>query len=192
MPWAYNGRRASDILSKKGLSFGSIDAQGGGIVTRGVLLDVAAVRGQPWLSSREWVTRQDLEAAEERQTVRTSTGDALFVYAGVEERQASGDPDDGVHRTGLEADAVLWLHEREVAVYSGDCRDFMPYPDDRVPLPLHQVGLVAMGLSMLDIPSVVELRQVCRRLGRSEFMFMCAPLKLPGATGSPVNPVCVF
>lgn len=189
---AYNGRRSSEILSKNGLTFGSINAQCGGVVTRGVLLDVAAVRDKRWLEPTDWVTPEDLEAAEERENVTVGTGDGVFIYAGVEERQANESPDDGVHRTGVEANVVRWIHDRQIALYSGDCRDFMPYPDQRVPLPLHQIGLVAMGLCMLDIPSLTELVQVCERLGRYEFLLTCSPLKLPGATGSPVNPVCVF
>ena len=49
--WVYNGRRASDVTTMEGLSFGSITAMRDGVVTRGVLLDVAGARGVPWLEA---------------------------------------------------------------------------------------------------------------------------------------------
>ncbi|MFN2627775.1 MAG: cyclase family protein, partial [Gaiellaceae bacterium] len=62
----------------------------------------------------------------------------------------------------------------------------------RFPLPLHQIGIPAMGLVLLDYCSVEELAARCREVGRYEFLFVAAPLSLPGGTGSPVNPLAVL
>jgi len=188
----YNGRRLDQVLTRHGLLFGSMHAQRQGIFTRGVLLDVAAARGVLALAPHDVVTRADLERAEEIATLRVESGDAVFVHVGLERREERPGVGGAVERAGLDADCVRWLHEREVSVYSGDCVEKMPYPSDRVPLPLHQVGLVAMGLCLLDCPKMTELVRVCRSVDRSEFLLTCAPLDFVGATGLPVNPLCIF
>jgi kynurenine formamidase len=189
---AYNGRRVEEVLSSAGLGFGSIQAQRQGIFTRGVLLDVASARHKSWLATDEFVTADDLEVTESAEGVHVEPGDALFVRIGLDARTAVEGPEDPSERAGLHADAVRWLHRRQVAVYSGDCVEKTPYPSKRVPLPLHQIGMVAMGLCLLDCPMLEELADVCRRLGRWEFLFTCAPVNLPMGTGAAVNPLCLF
>ena len=54
------------------------------------------------------------------------------------------------------------------------------------------IGLGAMGLVLLDNPSLTALLATCAELRRSEFLLTCAPLPIAGATGSPVNPVATF
>jgi kynurenine formamidase len=151
---AYNGQRAEDLLRPDGLRSGSVYAQREGIVTRGVLLDVAGTRGVPFLEPGEAVTAEDLTAAERRSGTSLTCGDAVFVHVGLERREAEQGVEDPAVRAGLDASCLPWLHEREVAVYSGDCVDQIPFPSEAVPLPLHQIGLVAMGLVLLDCPRI--------------------------------------
>lgn len=188
----YNGRNSGDVCLASGLAFGSIYAQRDGIFTRGVLLDIAASRGVPWLKPTETVTVADLEAAEGAQKVRVESGDALFMRVGLEAREATEGPEDLAERAGIDAECVEWLHEREVAVYSGDCVEKIPFPSRQMPLPLHQIGLASMGLVLLDCPRVEELAATCHELGRYDFLLAVAPLRVPGGTGSPVNPLCLF
>jgi kynurenine formamidase len=188
----YNGRPATRVVSKpEGLQYASILAQREGIVTRGVLLDVAAARGVGWLAAGEYVTAEDLEAAADA-AGGVEPGDAVCVHLGLEAREAAEGPEDRSLRAGLDAGAVGWLHDRRVSLYTGDCIERMPYPSDRMPVPLHQIGLVAMGLVLLDSPRLAPLVACCRELGRSTFFFTVAPLLVPGGTGSPVNPLAVF
>lgn len=190
---AYNGQRAEDLLSPGGLRSGSVYAQREGIVTRGVLLDVAGVRGVPYLSPGEAVTAEDLTAAEKRSGTTLTSGDAVFVHVGLERREAEqGSVEDPSVRAGLDASCLPWLHDRQVAVYSGDCVEQIPFPSAAVPLPLHQIGLVAMGLVLLDCPRIADLAAACAELGTAEFLLSVAPLRIPGGTGSPVNPICLF
>lgn len=190
---AYNGRSVEEVLTPNGLNFGSIHALRGGIFTRGVLLDIAAARGVDYLSADAFVTIDDLAAAEARQGVTVGKGDALFVYVGREKRvAAAGDPIEQLARAGLHHRSVEWLHERNIAVYSGDCTERLPYPSNRVPMPLHQVGLVAMGLCLLDNPSLTVLAEHCRQWDRYEFAMTCSPAALVKGTGWAVNPICLF
>lgn len=186
---AYNGRRAEQVVRPEGLSFGGIEAMAGGIVTRGVLLDVVASRdGAPPAGGE--VSAADLDRAEEASGVAVLPGDAVVVRAGVGPGDAGGRSDGA--RPGLIADAVAWLHRRQVAVYSGDCIEAMPGEDPEMPMVLHQVGHVAMGLAILDNPDVERLADACRRNGRSTFLLVLAPLPVVGATGCAVNPIAVF
>lgn len=188
----YNGRKRSDTVSAGGAKWGSIHAMQQGIFTRCVLLDVAAARGVPWYEANEYVTVADFEAAEERQNVRVGSGDAIFVRTGMERMEAEQGLQDVYPRAGLHAECVEWMHKREVAVYGGDCIEKLPYPSERFTSPFHMIALVAMGLPILDWPALTELAHTCERLERWEYHLSVGPLRLPGGTGSPVNPLCTF
>jgi hypothetical protein len=57
---------------------------------------------------------------------------------------------------------------------------------------MHMIVLVAIGLPILDWPSLTALAEACVRLGRWSFLMTTAPIRLPGGTSSPVNPLCIF
>jgi kynurenine formamidase len=188
----YNGRRAAQVVAPDGIAFGSIMAAADGIVTRGVLLDVAAIRGVDYLDAGDGISVSDLEAAEELGGTLVGRGDAIFVRSGQALREHSEGPTGDRPREGVLAEVVPWLHEREVAVYSGDCIERMPSGYERVPMPLHQVGLAAMGLAILDCADCERLADVCRSLARYVFCVVIAPLRIPGGSGSAVNPIALF
>jgi kynurenine formamidase len=188
----YNGRKQAEIVSHEGLLANSVYAMREGILTRGVLLDVAAAAGIEWFMPGDEVTPEHLEAAEAHAGLTVESGDALFVHTGLAKRQAKTGLEDPSYRCGLNLPSVVWLHEREVAVYSGDCIEVLPGPGGVVELPLHQIGLAAMGLVLLDQPALTDLLRACAERGRYDFMLMMAPLRIPGGTGSPVNPIAVF
>jgi len=202
----YNDRRFDDVAAGSGLTHGSIFAQRAGIFTRGVLLDLPATQGIAFLAPAHQITAAELEAAERHAKVRVSTGDALILRAGTALLDAGGR--SGL-RPGPGPDAVEWMHQREIAMYGGDAADHIGQiaagifgrerppgepadPPTLVPLPVHQIGIPAMGLVLLDQCAVEELAGVCAELGRYEFLFVAAPLPIPGGTGSPVNPLAVF
>jgi kynurenine formamidase len=189
---AYNGRRAADIVTPAGVTFASIAALADGFVTRGVLLDIARTRSVPYLSARDGVTVEDLERAEQAGGFRVGRGDAVFVRVGLEAREAVEGVEDPTVRCGVTPECISWFHERQIAVYSGDCVEQLPSGFDRMVLPLHQVACVAMGLIMLDCTAVENLAHVAAELDRWTFLVSCAPLRIPGGTGSPVNPLAIF
>ena len=188
----YNGRRAEAEVDRFGMRFGSIEAMAEGVVTRGVFLDVASAMGMDYLDPTAVIGPAELEAAERYWGVQAGVGDAVLVRSGRMVHEAQADPPDPGHRAGLDIEAVRWLHLREVAVYGGDCIERLPSPYPGLELPLHSLGLAAMGLALLDWPDTEALRAACLAEGRAEFVLMIAPLRLPGGTGSAVNPLCIF
>ncbi|HVX21684.1 MAG TPA: cyclase family protein [Acidimicrobiales bacterium] len=191
----WNGKDAVDHVHDDGMDFGSVYALRNGIVTRGVLLDVARARGVDYLPNLEYVTVDDFEAAEAMEGVRVGTGDALLVRTGLGAREAVEGPEDGSFaqgRTGLSPETVKWMYEREVCLFSADCTERMPSPYERVTLPLHQVASAAVGLNLVDHAAVEELARACVEERRWEFLYTVAPLRIPKSTGSAVNPLCIF
>jgi kynurenine formamidase len=158
-----------------------------------VLLNVAAARGVEWLTPEEGVTAADLDAAEKRQRVRIESGDCIFVYTGLQKREAAEGPENLGQRVGIMPDSIKWMHAREIAVYSGDCVDAFPNPYGmRYVIYFHAIALAAMGLILLDIPALEPLVELCEELGRSDFLVTMAPLRIKGGTGCPVNPIALF
>jgi kynurenine formamidase len=188
----YNGRRAADEVTSSGMRFGSIHAMRGGIVARGVLLDIPRATGVAFMPGTHGIRVADLEAAERLAGTTVMSGDALIVRAGLVEREAAeGEVSLGL-LSGLEPECLRWLHNRQVALYGGDCDDKVPSGYEGLRFPLHQIGLSAMGLCLLDNVAVEGLAKHCASTGTYEFMLMVSPLRIPGATGSAVNPLALF
>jgi kynurenine formamidase len=159
-----------------------------------VLLDVAAERGVMHLAAGDGIGVADLEACERRAGVTVGAGDAIFVRSGHGRRAAAegaGHDEEAPHE-GVDPEVLAWLRARDVAVYSGDCIERRPSGYARLTMPLHQVGLVVMGLCILDCPDVEALADACREEGRSTFALVVAPLRITGGTGSAVNPLALF
>ena len=188
----YNGKPASLVKADEKATAGHIDRAQDGIVTRGVLLDITKVKGKKWLDAGEAVFTEDLEAAERAQGVRVEEGDALILRLGwAKRRLEEGPPTSG--RPGLHAETLPWLHQRGVSMIVADAsQDQAPNDYSQLVLPVHRVGIVAMGLWLIDAANCEGLVEVCERLNRWEFMFNVAPLRFHNATGSTVNPLAIF
>jgi kynurenine formamidase len=193
----YNGKPAALVNSWSGATSHAVTRAQDGIFTRGVLVDVPALRGVDWLEPGEGVYPDDLEAAEKRLGSRVRPGDALLVRTGhdrmIRERSPGVSEDGGLTQAGLHAACLPWLRERDVAVVACDSAlDVVPSGYGELILPLHSIGIVAMGLWTIDLCDLERLAKTCRELERWEFLFTCDPLPISGATGSPVNPIATF
>jgi kynurenine formamidase len=196
-PWTmYNGKPRDLVRTAEGATAGSIELVGEGIVSRGVLLDIARLRGVPWLEADDAVFPEDLEAAESAQGVRVEPGDILFVRTGFPRRRAERGPrpsSEGV--ASLQAACLPWLRERDVALLGSDTsNDVSPtqYPGLGINGAIHGVGMGALGLWLLDNPQYESLSAACVERNRWAFLATIAPLKLVSGTGSPVNPLAML
>jgi kynurenine formamidase len=194
----YNGKPAS-LLTSQGSEWGSITAYATGIAGRGVLFDAARHRGVAWLEPGEAVTRAELEAIEADDGLTLGEGDILVFRTGHHARRLalgpwSNDyPPAGEGKAGLHVDTVPWMRERRIAAFLPDGDgETVPSNVEGMPYPIHPLHLTAMGLCISDSLQLEELAAACALEGRREFMVVGLPLRLPGATGSPWNPIAIF
>jgi len=199
----YNGRPADQVTTTRGATANGIENVKDGIVTKGVLLDIARLRGKEWLEAGEGVFPEDLEAAELAQGVKVEQGDALCLRLGWLKRGNQlgaipanpGDQEAGraPPKPGLHAASLPWLHERGVALIADDgTNGSRPSGYPRIETPIHQVGIVAMGLWLIDAANFEDLAARCEAMNRWDFMFAVAPLNFPTVTGSPVTPLAIL
>jgi kynurenine formamidase len=189
----YNGVTAASVTAE-GATAEAIDLVKDGLVGRGVLLDVPRVRGARWLEPGAHVFREDLEAAEHEQGVRIGEGNIVLVRTGQPARLAELGPwDTQQAKAGLHPTAMPFLAERGVAVLGSDGNsDTAPSTTEDVDFPIHVLALNAMGVLLLDYLQLEDLSKACASAGRWEFLFVTAPLRIAGGTGSPVNPLAIL
>jgi len=189
----YNGYSAEAVTAHGAGKLG-IHHLRSGVITRGVLIDIPSVRGVEALAPGEPIFPEDLEAAETAMAVTVQRGDALLVRTGRwrwRERHGPWTPTEGM--AGLDASCLAWLHQREVAVLGSDgISDVWPSRIEGVPMPIHTVAIVAMGVHLLDNLDLDELGLACAAADRWHFLFVVAPLVLNRGTASPVNPIAVL
>ena len=191
----YNGLSSDAVTTREGATKQSIDVLKDGVVSRGVLMDIPRLRGVDWLEPGSFVFPEDLEAAERAQGVEVGPGDILLTRVGCLRQRNEQGPTAGHFqaRAGLHAACLPWLHDRGVAMLGSDsAQDAYPGGYERVPMPIHQMGIVAIGLWLIDNCDLEALSETCARLGRYEFMMSVSTLRVPNGTGSPVNPTAVF
>ena len=159
------------------------------IVCRGVMLDVAAAHGVYTLPGGYEVTAADLEAAQAAAGVEVSPGDAVLVRTGWSHHwddpetfvgQRGGAPGPGVEAADWLIDAGVRVTGAETIAYEA-----VAPGEGHATLPVHRRLLVDAGVNIIE---VLDLR----RLDACEFLFVAAPLKIVGATGSPIRPLAVI
>lgn len=189
----YNGVPAAS-LSSAGATRDTIEFACNGIVGRGVLLDVPRSRGMQWLEPGDHIFREDLERAEADEGASVHAGDILLIRTGHSRRLADRGPWDTQRaKAGLHPTAARFLSERRVALLGSDGNsDTAPSTTDGVGFPVHVLALNAMGVHLIDYLQLDDLAEVCTRTERWEFFFVCAPLRIQGGTGSPLNPIAIF
>ncbi|MFG1605054.1 cyclase family protein [Actinoplanes sp. NPDC049265] len=180
----YPGVPQAESSGPAGVTHGAADVYGNGILTRGILLDLAPGGRLP---DGHPVTAADLTAAARHANVEPRPGDAIVVRGG-------WDHAADLHRglPGMTAGAVRWMHEQGVSVYAGDIGDAMPPLADEVPGALHRLGLGRLAIPLIDGADAEALAGVCAELGRHTFMLVVAIPRILGTSGLPVNPLAVF
>jgi len=191
----YNGRPAHLVSTSLGATVESVEVAKDGIITRGVLVDVPMIRETNWVERGEGVMPQDIEEAERRCGFRVEEGDILMVRTGqLYRRNQEGPVDPSVAgSTACQAACLPLFHQRGIAMICSDTgNDVAPSQYNHLSIPIHQVGIVAMGLWILDNANLDDLAEACRQRQRWEFMMCVGPLRLFNGTGSPLNPIAVF
>jgi kynurenine formamidase len=188
----FNGVEGKMVSQEGGAKVGAVDVAVQGIVSRGVLLDIARLKGRRWLEAGEAIFPHDLDEAEAAQGVKIEEGDVLLVRTGHTVRRLE-DPLPYGSWPGLHGMCIPWLAERKVAALGTDsANDVSPSGYSRIGLPIHRLGIAALGLWLIDHCNHEQLAEVCIGLNRWDFMFIVSPLNLPTMTGSLVNPLALL
>lgn len=184
----YNCFKQDQIATRTGFTKLGIEKVGT-LMTRGVLLDVAALKGVEMLPDTYEITVADLQAALKRQNLTLQPGDAVIINTGWGKlwgkdnvRYIKTDPGIGVA-------AAEWLAKQNPMIIGSDnwSVEVNPNPDPKIGSPVHQILLAVNGIHMLESLKLDELAS--KRV--NEFAFILEPLKLKGATGSTVTPVAI-
>jgi len=199
--FAWNGRRAGDVVTSDGDLVTGIENAAAAIVSRGVLLDVGRhLRPESGeLEDGYAITAADLRSCAEAQgaTSTVRTGDIVLVRTGqlARVRRDGWGEYAGGPAPGLSLTTAGWLHDSEIAAIATDTWGFEVRPNEfDVPAfqPLHQVVIPNIGLTIGEMWDLEELASECARLGRYDFLLSAPPLPITGAVGSPVNPIAVL
>ena len=189
----YNGI-SMDTLKPDGAEKLGIEKVHQGIFTRGVLVDLPWLRGVDYLEPGTVILAEDLEAWEEETGIEIGSGDVLLVRTGRWERLRQEGPWDFTQSAaGMHASVAKWLRARDVAVLGCDgVNDVLPSNVDGKPNALHELVMAGMGMLVMDNLDLDALAEEVQRQDRAEFLFVGAPLRVPGGTGSPLNPLAIF
>jgi kynurenine formamidase len=184
----YNGHDRAEFAQGDGLTKLGVENVGA-LATRGVLIDVAALKGVATLPGDYEITRADLVAALERQATEIRSGDVAIVHTGWGALWLADNARFGASAPGVGLDAARYLVEREVVLVGADTwsMEVVPNPDPNLQFPVHQLLIPRNGIYIFENLATEELA----RDRVYEFAFFFAPLKLKGATGSPGNPIAI-
>jgi kynurenine formamidase len=191
----YNNRPAASITPHEGATHSGVEkAAAAGLVSRGVLLDVARALGTDRLPGNHVVTPEDLEAAQELAGTEVRSGDVVLVRTGQIQLYLGGDRDEYAFPSpGLSLRTPEWFHARDVAAVANDTLTFEIFPPevDGLYLPVHALHLVEMGMLQGQNWNLEELAADCAADGVHEFLLSAPPEPFTGGVGAPVAPIAV-
>jgi kynurenine formamidase len=184
----YNCVKVSEVATRTG--FTKLGIQNvGAIVTRGVLVDVAAYKGVARLDGGYEITLADLRGTLERQRMQIRSGDVVILHTGWGSLWKVDNAAFNANAPGIGLEAGQYLVEREVVLVGADTwsMEVVPNPNPELQFPVHQLLIPRNGIYIFENLLTQELA----RDRVYEFAFFFAPLRLKGATGSPANPLAI-
>jgi kynurenine formamidase len=184
----YNCFDNDEIATRNGFTKLGVEKIGT-LFTRGVLIDVAALKGVQALPAGYEITAADLQSGLQRQGVSLRAGDAVLIHTGYGKLWNVDNVTYNKDTPGIGAPAAEWLAKQDVMLIGADtfAVEAFPNADKNISLPVHQIALVVNGIFLLENLKLDELAAA----KAYEFAFIVQPLKVKGGTGSTVAPVAV-
>jgi len=188
----YNDTPSSAISMEHGATKLGIE-NFGPLVTRGLVCDVARLKGVDWFDEPYAITGEDFDACLAAAGLRAEPGDVVLVRTGQMhwlregERNRYADISPGVGTGALE-----WLHDSDVAAIATDTHTFEPYPgeweENPFLFPVHMIDLRDMGMPQGQQWELDELAADCAADGVYECLLVATPLPIVGGIGGLVAP----
>jgi kynurenine formamidase len=184
----YNCIKTDEVATRNGFTKIGVDKIGA-LFTRGVLIDVAALKGVDMLPPGYEITVEDLQAALAKQGLVIQPGDAVLIHTGYGKLWGKDNAKYNANCPGIGVAAAEWLAKQDVLLLGSDTFpvEVAPNPDKNLSLPVHQIALAVYGIFLLENLKLDEL--AAKKV--YEFAFIVQPLKIKGGTGSTVAPVAV-
>src|SRR5262245_23848960 len=184
----YNCFKLDDIATRTGFSKLGVENVGA-LFTRGIVIDVAALKGVEMLPDTYEITAADLQQALQRQKLTIQPGDAVLVHTGWGKLWGKDNARYVKTNPGLGVGAAEWLARQDPMLVGADNApiNVTPETDPQVSNPVHQIMLVVNGIHLLENLRLDEL------VGKGvyEFALVVEPLKIQGGTGSTVAPIAI-
>jgi kynurenine formamidase len=184
----YNCVKIDEVATRTGFTKLGVEKIGT-LFTRGVLVDVAALKGVDTLPQNYEISVEDLQNALKREGLTIQPGDAVLIHTGWGKLWGVDNAKYNSGCPGIGVAAAEWLATQDVMLLGADNFpvEVAPNPDKNISLPVHQIALVVNGIFLLENLKLTELaaKQVY------EFALVVQPLKIKGGTGSTVAPVAV-
>ena len=183
----YNCFKLGDIGTRTGFKKLGVEHVGG-LVTRGVLIDVAGSKGVDMLPTSYNITPEDLQQALAKASQRLQPGDAVLIRTGWSKLMGKENERYGTLNPGIGIAAGQWLLAQEPMMIAADNCCVEVRPSERPhSLPIHAMMLIQHGVYLLEN---LELEALAAARAY-EFAFIVQPLKIKGATGSAIAPIAV-
>jgi kynurenine formamidase len=159
------------------------------VFRHGVLLDIPAALGLERLGKSQPVGRKELQAACKAQGTRLGKDDLVLIRTGTMRDWPDGEQMALSDGCGLSLDGARWLVDQGITAFAGDnaALEVAPSGIRGDPQPVHRFLIQEKGLLILEWVNPEELA----RDRVHEFLFVCLPLPVTGATGSMVRPLAI-
>ncbi len=184
----YNCFKQDDISTRGGFTKLGIEKVGT-LMTRGVLIDVAGLKGVDMLGDTYEITPQDLQQALAKQGMKLEKGDAVIIHTGWGKLWGKDNARYVKTCPGIGIAAAEWLVKQDPMLIGADNWpvEVAPNPDKQISLPVHQILLPINGVHILENLKLDEL--VAKKV--YEFAFIMQPLKMKGFSGASVAPTAI-
>ena len=184
----YNCFKVEEIQTRTGFTKLGVENVGS-LMGRGVLIDVAALKGVDMLPDTYEITVADLQQALQRQNLTLQPGDAVLIHTGWSKLWGKDNARYSKTCPGIGVAAAEWLAKQDPMLVGADNFpvEVAPNPDPQISLPVHQIMLAVNGIHLLENLKLGDL--AAKRV--YEFAFVMQPLKLKGGTGSTVAPIAI-
>jgi kynurenine formamidase len=187
----YGGAGFNEVWPEPKAKRLGVDAFGGGIVTRGVVLDVVAAAMGANADNLPDDFRIDAALIREcltRQGIALQRGDAVLIFTGFERRREANGGVVPPASPGVDASTLEIWRAEQIALLAADNPAVEPMPIDYA---IHIGALRNLGIPLGEFWALQQLVDACRGDGVYEFLLVSVPINLPGAFGSPANAVAI-
>lgn len=184
----YNGKHGAEFIRADGLTkYGTHNLPP--VVTRGVMIDIAACKGKAMLDEGTPISKDDVVACATQQKTEIRKGDVVLFNTGWLNLLGKDDPRFGKAEPGIGVGAAEYLASLDVMAVGADtwALEVLPGETKGVLFPVHQTLLAKNGIYILENMDTRELAKD----KAYEFMFVLGAARMTGAVQMIINPIAI-